>query len=74
VLAEIKLNGEIASVLLNKATPENRLAPVYALIRQYEAGKWDSLGATADQLNIPRDTISELYLESVAWSEKVFRC
>jgi c-di-GMP-related signal transduction protein len=74
VLAEIKLNGDIAAVLLNKAAPENRLAPVYALVRQYEAGKWDSLGAAADQLNIPRDTIPELYLDAVAWSEKVFRC
>jgi EAL and modified HD-GYP domain-containing signal transduction protein len=74
VLAEIRLNGEIAAVLLSKAAPENRLAPVYALIRLYEAGKWDSLGATADQLNIPRDTIPELYLDAVAWSEKVFRC
>jgi EAL and modified HD-GYP domain-containing signal transduction protein len=74
VLAEIKLNGEIASVLLNKATAGNRLAAVYALMRQYEAGAWDSLGAAADRLNIPRDTIPELYLESVAWSEQVFRC
>jgi c-di-GMP-related signal transduction protein len=74
VLAEIRLNGEIGAVLLNRAAPENRLAPVNALIRLYEAGKWDSLGATADQLNIPRDTIPELYLDAVAWSEKVFRC
>ena len=35
---------------------------------------YDSLGAAADQLNIPRDTIPELYLDAVAWSEKVFRC
>jgi EAL and modified HD-GYP domain-containing signal transduction protein len=74
VLAEIKLNGEIAGVLLNKAAAGNHLAPVYAMIRLYEAGKWDALGATADQLNIPRDTIPELYLDSVAWSEKIFRC
>jgi len=74
VLAEIKLNGEIAAVLLNNAASGNRLAPVYELVRQYEAGEWDALGAAADQLNIPRDTIPELYLDSVAWSEKIFRC
>ena len=74
VLAEIKLNGEIAAVLLNNAASGNRLAPVYELVRQYEAGEWDALGAAADQLNIPRDTIPGLYLDSVAWSEKIFRC
>jgi c-di-GMP-related signal transduction protein len=74
VLAEIRLNGEIGSVLLNHAAPGNRLATVYALIRQYEAGEWELLAASADQLNIPRDTIPELYLDSVAWSEKIFRC
>jgi c-di-GMP-related signal transduction protein len=74
VLAEIKLNGEIAGVLLNKAAPGNRLAAVYALILQYEAGEWEPLAATADSLNIPRDSIPELYLDSVAWSEQISRC
>jgi c-di-GMP-related signal transduction protein len=74
VLAEIKLNGEIAGVLVNKVAPGNRLASVYALIRQYEAGEWEPLAATADYLTIPRDSIPELYLDSVAWSEQIFRC
>ena len=74
MLAEIKLNGEIASVLLNKATPGSRLASVYALNRQYEAGEWEPLAATADHLTIPRDSIPELYLDSVGWSEQIFRC
>jgi c-di-GMP-related signal transduction protein len=74
VLAEIKLNGEIAGVLLNKAAPGNRLASVYALILQYEAGEWELLADTADSLNIARDSIPELYLDSVAWSEQISRC
>jgi EAL and modified HD-GYP domain-containing signal transduction protein len=74
VLAEIKLNGEIAGVLLNKLATGNRLASVYALIRQYEAGQWELLAATADSLKIPRNSVPEIYLDSVAWSEKIFRC
>ncbi len=74
VLAEIKLNGEIAGVLLNTAASGNRLASVYALILQYEAGEWEPLAASADSLNIPRDSIPGLYLDSVAWSEQIFRC
>jgi c-di-GMP-related signal transduction protein len=73
VLAEIKLNGEIADVLLNQAATGNRLACVYALIRQYEAGDWEPLAATADGLNIPRHSIPDIYLDSVAWSEQIFR-
>jgi c-di-GMP-related signal transduction protein len=74
VLAEIKLNGEIAGVLLNKVATGNRLTSVYALIRQYEAGQWELLAATADSLKIPRNSVPEIYLDAVAWSEKIFRC
>ena len=73
-LAEIKLRGEIARVLLDQAAPGSPMAAVYALIRQYEAGEWDALAATAGRLNLSREIIPELYLDSVAWSEQVFRC
>ena len=74
VLTEIKLNGEIADVLLDQAAPGNRLASVYALIRQYEAGQWEPLAAGADQLALSKDSIPELYLAAVGWSEQIFRC
>jgi len=74
VLAEIKLNGEIGGVLLNRVATGNQLAAVYGLIRQYEAGEWESLAATADSMSIPRHTIPETYVESVAWSEQIFSC
>ncbi|MBZ5596630.1 MAG: HDOD domain-containing protein [Acidobacteriia bacterium] len=73
-LAEIKLNGEIGDVLLNRAGSENRMAGVYAFVRQYEAGEWDALASTTDRLQLSIDRIPELYLDSLAWSEQVFRC
>jgi len=73
-LAEIKLNGAIAAVLLNQAGGDDRMASVYALVRQYEAGRWDALAATARRLNLSKDQIPELYLESVTWSEQVCGC
>ncbi len=73
-LAELKLDPEMAATLLGKAAPGDRLADVYALIRAYESGQWETVAATADLLRLPKDIIPELYLNAVTWSEQIFRC
>jgi c-di-GMP-related signal transduction protein len=72
-LAEIRVNREIAAALVGEAPPDNSMAVVYDLVRDYEAGHWDALAAAADRLNLSRDLIPELYVDALAWSERVFR-
>jgi c-di-GMP-related signal transduction protein len=72
-LEEMRLGGDIADTLLGVSPPGQNLAGVYALVREYEAGKWEALAATAGRLRIPTGIIPELYLNAVAWSDQIFR-
>jgi EAL and modified HD-GYP domain-containing signal transduction protein len=72
-LAELRLSGEIARVLLGKATAGDRFAGVYTLIREYETGQWDALAETAGRMGIAADIIPELYLDAVAWAEQILQ-
>ncbi len=72
-LAEMRLSGDIADTLLGTLPPGEHLAGVYALVREYEAGDWEALAATAARLRIPTDIIADLYLNAVAWSDQIFR-
>ncbi len=73
ILGEMRLGGDIADALLGAAPARQPLAGVYGLVRQYEAGDWDAMGQTAGRLHVPPQIISDLYLEAVAWSDRIFR-
>ena len=73
-LAELSLDSEITGALMGTAPPGQPLAEVYALVREYEAGQWEALAATADRVRAPRDIVPELYLNAVAWSEQISQC
>jgi c-di-GMP-related signal transduction protein len=72
-LAEMGLSGDIADTLLGTSPPGRPLAGVYALVRQYEAGDWEALAATASRLHVPTDIIPTLYLNAVTWSDRIFQ-
>lgn len=71
ILDEMRLGGEIAEALLGTAQPDQLLASVYALVRQYETGDWNLLAKTAGRLRMPPEMLPDLYLEAVSWSGEI---
>jgi len=72
-LAEMRLCGDLADTLLGSAPPVRPLPGVYHLVRAYEECRWETVAETAGRLRIPTEMIPELYLNAVAWSDKIFR-
>ena len=72
ILDEMRLGGDIAQALLGTAPPEQPLAGVYTLVRQYEAGDWNLTSQTAGRLRVPPEMLPDLYLEAVSWSDEIF--
>jgi EAL and modified HD-GYP domain-containing signal transduction protein len=70
-LQHIKLAPAIENVLLGTASSADRMAAVYALVRSYEMGDWDTVTAHADALGISAAEIAALYVESVRWTTEV---
>jgi len=73
ILHEMRLGGDIAQALLGTALPDQPLASVYALVRQYETGDWNLLAQTAGRLRVPLEMLPDLYLESVSWSGEILQ-
>ena len=73
ILAELRLSGDIADALLGTGSANQSLAGVYALVREYEAGDWEALSDTAARLRVPKEMITDLYLEAIAWADQIFR-
>jgi c-di-GMP phosphodiesterase len=69
-LSEIGLAPPILSALLGTAGNGDPLADIYALVRSYEAGEWDSLVEPARRLGIEGELIRSTYCEAVAWAER----
>jgi len=69
-VAEIGLAPPILSALLGTAPEGDPLTEIYALVRSYEAGEWDSLIGPAKRLDIDAELIRNTYCEAVAWAER----
>jgi c-di-GMP-related signal transduction protein len=72
ILDEMRLGGDIAEALLGTAPPDQPLAGVYELVRQYETGGWTALAQIASRFRVPTEIIVDLYLEAVSWSDEIF--
>jgi len=72
ILDEMRLGGDIAEALLGTAPPDQPLAGVYHLVRQYEIGGWTALAQIASRFRVPTEIIVDLYLEAVSWSDEIF--
>lgn len=70
-LQQIKLASPVEEALLGLASPDNKLAAIYSLIRSYEASDWDNLARLADELGVPPSKIGEAYMESALWVSEV---
>jgi c-di-GMP-related signal transduction protein len=73
LLAELHLPGDMERPLLGGRSTKDRLATVYALVRNYEDAEWDALVKSANQLQMKQEALPGLYAESVAWAEEMFR-
>ncbi len=66
-LQQIKLMPPVEEALLGTATANSRLAEVYALIRSYELGDWETVSCIAARLGLPSAEIGAMYMESARW-------
>jgi c-di-GMP-related signal transduction protein len=73
LLTELRLAGDMEEALLSKGSPGNSLAIVYAMVRAYEAAEWDDVAECARVLRMPEGSLPELYRQSIAWAERMFR-
>jgi c-di-GMP-related signal transduction protein len=73
LLTELRLAGDMEEALLSKGSPGNGLAIVYAMVRAYEAAEWDDVSECAKLLRTSEATLPDLYRQSIAWAERMFR-
>jgi EAL and modified HD-GYP domain-containing signal transduction protein len=73
LLGELHLPRDEERALLGGWSAKDRLAVVYALVRNYGDAEWDTLVKCANQLQIKPEVLPALYAKSVAWAEEMFR-
>ena len=73
LLAELHLPADMERALLGGRSAKDRLATVYALVRNYEDAEWDTLVECVNQLQMKQEALPGLYAQSVAWAEELFR-
>ena len=67
-LKMVKVSDEIRDALTKGSGP---LAPVYELMKQYEAANWQEVSRILILRNMNVDTISEVYLNALSWYKKL---
>ncbi len=67
-LKMVKVSDEIKDALTKGSGP---LAPVYELMKQYEAANWQEVSRILILRNMNVDTISEVYLNALSWYKKL---
>ena len=67
-LKMVKVSDEIRDALTKESGP---LAPVYELMKQYEAANWQEVSRILILRNIEVDTISEVYFNALSWYKKL---
>lgn len=72
LLEPLCLEPDVVSALLRKSEPGNSLSTVLELVLAYEASDWDTVSILANKLIGDRSALPGLYLDSVAWSERIF--
>ena len=70
-LAELPLEQDIQTTLLERPSRENRLSYLYGLIRSYEAADWVRCAAIAEQYDITIPKLSGTYVEAVNWADTI---
>jgi EAL and modified HD-GYP domain-containing signal transduction protein len=70
-LQQIRVARPVEDALLGNAPSGDRLAIVYALIRGYESGDWETVTRLADSLGVPAGKVADAYVESARWVASV---
>lgn len=70
LLEELPVAPEIKDALLGKPT---FLGSVYKIVTAYERAEWDKVTELAKKVNLPEEELPLLYIESVVWSDNLFR-
>jgi EAL and modified HD-GYP domain-containing signal transduction protein len=67
VLSRVALAPEVCEALLDRTGP---LATALCFVEAYELGLWESAADYALQMGTPRDSVADLYAQSVAWARE----
>lgn len=70
LLEELSVAPEIKDALLGKPT---LLGSVYKIVTAYERAEWDKVTELTRKVNLPEEELPLLYIESVVWSDNLFR-
>ena len=72
ILDEIGLPDDIRDVLVGKPDPSGRLHLLHRLVTTYEQGDWCRVALAAEELGLPPESVSDLYLEAVRRHQAAF--
>ena len=73
VLSKINVHDDVRRILLRTGPVVKQMAAVYDGVRAYESAAWQTLSPLVGQLRVEEDTLPELYLQAVHWSQEIFR-
>ena len=69
VLGVIDLSADLRDALLGE---DNRLGKLLRLVIAQERGDWQSLDRMTEELNLPADSLPELYRQAVLWQADIW--
>lgn len=69
-LQQAGVGPAISGALLGTEGQAGPLRDVYTLVREYEAGDWKAVSASASRLGIKASSIGEAYSESTLWAQQ----
>ena len=73
ILDEIGLADDLRDALLGKPACGGRLHRIPSLVTAYERGDWTTVALAAEELGLPLESVSDLYLEAVRRHQEICR-
>jgi EAL and modified HD-GYP domain-containing signal transduction protein len=72
LLGGLCLAEDVAGALLGKLAPEHPLTRVHRMVLAWERADWEAVAVLAERLAIPKEAVSDMYLEAVRWCAEIF--
>ena len=69
IIADLDLEKDLASALLQRADDQNQLSLLYELIQAYERVDWIRTVAIGQGLKVDAKDVASVYLKAVEWAD-----
>ena len=73
ILGEVHLADDVRDTLLGKAARTRGLKEVLGVVRAYETADWAAMEEIAQSVGLSASSLSQTYMDSVEWADRVFQ-